>query len=100
MGVINHEPQQGLSRQAGLRLNSLSHTNPNLTIEFFIPQSEKVTIGVYNLSGHEISALVNKNLVSGAHSIIWNTRDLAAGCYMVKMQAGSNTYVKSIPVLR
>jgi len=83
-----------------LKIYSSSHGNPDVTIEFLLPHSDKVTVTVYNLSGHEIASLVNNNLSQGSHSIQWNTRNLAAGCYTVRMQAGANTYVKSVPIVR
>ena len=75
-------------------------TNSNATIEFSLPHPDCVTLTVYNLSGHEIASLINQNLGQGAHSIAWNTRNLAAGCYTVKMQVGSTSLVKAVAVLR
>jgi hypothetical protein len=99
-GVIYDKPQQTMLNRENLRIASPSHGNPVAIIEFSLPYSDHVTVSIYNLSGHEIASLVNTNLGQGHHSIPWNTRDLATGCYTVRLQAGANTCVKSVPIFR
>ena len=100
MGVLNSDPRRVVLNQSNFKLLFSSLNNPNVTIEFSLPHSDKVTLTVYNLSGHEIASLVNQNLGQGSHRITWNTRNFAAGCYTVRLRAGSNAYVKSIPIFR
>jgi hypothetical protein len=100
VGVIGHGPQRGMQQQVNMQVHSASHANPNMTIEFSLPHPDRVTVVVYDLSGREVASLVNRYLGSGAHSMAWNTRSLATGCYTVRTQAGSNTRVSSIPVFR
>jgi hypothetical protein len=99
-GVTNPEPRQAMSNQGNLRISSPGHGGSDAIIEFSLPHSDRVTVAIYNLSGHQIASLVNQNLGQGGHSIPWNTRNLAAGRYTVRMQAGANTYVKSISIFR
>ena len=100
VGVINPEPLRMMIQQANLKTRSLGPVGINVAIDFFLPHSDQVSIRIYNLSGHEISSLVSKYLESGPHSIIWNTRNISAGCYIAKMRAGSTTLVKSVPLFR
>jgi hypothetical protein len=100
MGVLHPEPQGVTLDQSNFKVLSPNLTNSNAKIEFSLPHSDMVSVIVYNLLGHEIASLVNKNLSRGSHCIPWNTRNLAAGCYTVRLQAGSNSYVKSIPIFR
>jgi hypothetical protein len=99
-GVINDKPQRAMLNQENLSIRSPSHGSSDATIEFSLPHSDHVTVTVYNLSGHQIASLVNQNLGQGGHSIAWNTRNLAAGCYTVRLRTGANTYVKSISIFR
>jgi len=99
-GVINDKPQRAMLNQENLSIRSPNHGSSDATIEFSLPHSDKVTVTVYNLSGHQIASLVNKIFSQGSHSITWNTRNLAAGCYTVRLRTGSNTYVKSVPIFR
>jgi hypothetical protein len=100
MGVLNPKSQRAVSTRSNFNVLLPSRTDADATIEFSLPHADKVTVTIYDLSGHEIVSLVNKNLGQGSHSIQWNTRNLAAGCYMVRFQAGANTNVKSVPIFR
>jgi flagellar hook assembly protein FlgD len=100
VGVINPEPQRVTLQQANLKIHSPGHVNANLTIDFFLPHSDLVTVKIYDLSGHEVTSLVNKYLESGPHNVTWNTRNVAAGCYVVRMHAWATAVVKSVPLFR
>jgi flagellar hook assembly protein FlgD len=98
IGETQIRPQSAVLSHENLKINSSSRSNPNVSIEFSLSHSDWVSVKIYNLSGREITTLVNKNLDAGSHSISWNTRNLATGCYTVRMQAETNTFVKSIPI--
>jgi hypothetical protein len=97
---VRYNPQRAALNNENLLISSPSRANPDATIAFTLSHSDKVTVGVYNLSGHEIASLIDDYLGQGAHSIMWNTNNLAAGCYTVRLQAGSNTRVTSVPIFR
>jgi hypothetical protein len=59
-----------------------------------------VSIKIYDLSGHLTATLLDKPMNVGRHYVSWNTRNMASGCYLVNMTAGSHTQVKSIPLFR
>jgi hypothetical protein len=69
-------------------------------MSFFLAKSQPVTLKIYNISGRELVTIVNRNLGAGEQRISWDTKDIATGCYMLRMQAGSNIYIKNIPVSR
>lgn len=98
IGVLNSSPRKNLIPQDNLKVFTANRSNPNATIQFSLPSPSRVSLTVFNLSGHEVASLVNSALGSGTHSIHWNTRNLAPGCYTVRLRAGSNTYVKSVPL--
>jgi ligand-binding sensor domain-containing protein len=100
IGVINPLSQGVRFNQANFDIHSPSRTNPNATIVFSLSHSNQVSVKVYNLSGREITTLVNRNLGSGSYSLSWDTRNMATGCYLVRMQAGSNAYIRSVPIFR
>jgi BNR/Asp-box repeat len=100
VGVIKRQPQPEMIPQANLQVHILNEKESAVSIEFSLPHSDQVMMKVYDLSGHEMSTLVNKNLGSGSYSMPWNTRSLAAGCYMIRMQAGSNSIVRNVSIVR
>jgi hypothetical protein len=61
--------------------------NPTTTIAFSIPQTEFVTVKVYNIVGNEITTLINDELSTGYHSIQWDGSHQPSGVYFVKIQS-------------
>jgi FlgD Ig-like domain len=98
--VSNRNPSNQKISPVNLKIFSQSRLNPNIAIQFSLSHSDQVAVKIYNLSGREIATLANKNLGAGEHSLSWDTKNVAAGCYAVKMQVGSNVFVKNISVSR
>jgi hypothetical protein len=99
-GAINHASRPVMRKQTTLDVYALRRPSPDVIIGFSLVYSEQVSVKIYNLSGHEVATLVNKHLVSGSYSINWDTRNIALGCYLLSMQAGLKTFVRSIPIFR
>jgi hypothetical protein len=100
VGVINPQSQSLSHKSTTFTLSAPSQTQHNLAVDFSLPSSSPVNISIFNLSGHQVASLVNKNLGSGSYTYLLDTKNLAAGYYSVRMQAGTNTYVKNVPIVR
>ena len=99
-GVINKNKQTLSQASKSFNLTASTKSNHIVTICFTLLQPQPVALKIYNLSGREISTLVNRNLGAGDQRISWDTKNVAVGCYAVRMQVGSNVYVKNVPVSR
>jgi hypothetical protein len=67
--------------------------NPATTIRYSTAQSGKVKIDVYNIKGQLVKHLVDQDLPSGNHSVVFNGTDnhggkVSSGVYFYRMQAG------------
>lgn len=60
--------------------------NPSTTIRFSIPETEYVTLKVFNILGCEITTLVNGEMQAGEHSVIFNAKDLPGGVYFYQLK--------------
>ncbi len=56
--------------------------NPLTTIEYELPLEAYVSIVIYDITGNEITSLVNMNRNAGRHKVIWNAEDVASGIYI------------------
>ena len=68
--------------------------NPSCEIPFALPEDGRVTISIYDLSGHKIAQVADADYVAGEHSIRWNGvddsgREMPAGIYFCRMNVGS-----------
>jgi flagellar hook assembly protein FlgD len=59
-----------------------------------LAKSGKTTLTIYNLKGQHIKRLVNEELPSGMHNVVWNGKDekgrnVASGVYFYRLQSGN-----------
>lgn len=74
--------------------------NPETKITYKIPKTEWVILKVYDISGREISTLVDQKQVVGSHTISFLKGNLSSGIYFYKIQAGESKETKKMIVLK
>jgi uncharacterized delta-60 repeat protein len=74
--------------------------NPTTTINYYVPKTCLIIIKVYDITGHEVAALVNEEKASGKYSVNFNTGKYASGVYFYRMQAGSFSNTKKMMMLK
>lgn len=82
---------------------SPAYPNPTLgvtTIEFALPQAERATLEIFDLSGRRIAVLVNEEMPAGRYSVEWDSASIAAGTYIYRMIAGSKVMTQRITVVK
>jgi hypothetical protein len=75
------------SNQPELYANFPNPFNPVTTIAFSLPESNVITLSVYNLKGQKVKTLVpNSAMPAGLHKVVWN------GCDETGKPVGSGVY--------
>ena len=79
--------------------------NPTTQIRYELPNSEHVSINIYNVIGHKIKSLINMNQDAGYRLISWDaTNDLgqsiSAGMYIYTIQAGEFRQTRKMVLLK
>jgi hypothetical protein len=74
--------------------------NPSTTIRFAIPQSEHVTLKVFDMLGREVATLVNEVRIAGTYNELFNASKVSSGVYLYKLTAGNFTSVKKLAVVK
>ncbi len=92
--LIKLESETGIEEGAGSNpLFALETIAPNpftssLNITCSIPEQARVELAVFDLSGRLVEELMNDELPSGAHTVIWSPApDLPNGCYLIVLDA-------------
>jgi hypothetical protein len=62
--------------------------NPATMIRYSLPAESFVSIKVYNITGKEITTLVNELQTAGEYQITFDGKNLASGVYFLRMSAG------------
>ena len=65
-------------------------------IQFMLPQSSRVTVKVYDVSGKEMETLLNDELSKGKISLQLNTDHFAKGVYLVRMISDYGTITEKL----
>jgi len=82
--------------QFSLGQNYPNPFNPATTINFSIPETQFVTLKIFNVLGQELKTLVNGIKEAGVHKINFDASSLNSGLYFYKLEAGSFNAVKKM----
>ena len=63
--------------------------NPETVIEFSVPESNYITLTVYDLLGREVVKLVNEDLSAGIYNVKFSGENLTSGIYIYVLNNGS-----------
>jgi Secretion system C-terminal sorting domain len=83
-----------------LEQNQSNPFRSSTQIGFRIRQTSWTRLTVYDVQGREVKTLVDRQLEPGAYTETFDARDLPAGVYWVRMDAGSFSDSKKMTLLR
>ena len=91
------DPDWQLPRQPELHQNHPNPFNPVTVIEYSLPQSETVTLQVYDVMGRLVETLVDQEARSaGQHSAVWDASGAASGMYLYRLNTGDFVQTRSM----
>ena len=74
--------------------------NPITTIKFSIPETQQVTLKIYNLMGREVGTLIDRELHPGYHTTKWNAGSMASGVYFYRLISGKESLKQKMILLK
>lgn len=74
--------------------------NPTTTIKFGLPLASHVTVKIFNILGHEIATLLDARKVAGTHKLSFDAKNLSAGIYFYRVQAGDFVEIKRMVLVK
>jgi len=79
--------------------------NPTTTINFQLPENNKVMINIYDILGNKIKTLVKENKTAGYYTVMWNGLNdrgaqMASGTYFYHIQAGKHNSTKKMLLIK
>lgn len=102
--VSNQDP---VSPTATLQLfqNYPNPFNPVTTIKFNLKNNDKINLSIYNIKGQLVKTLINENLSSGTHEVIWNgknslNQDVSSGVYFYKLNSSHTSELKKMILIK
>jgi len=81
-----------------------NYPNPvsrSTTIEYALPEKRQVRLTLYDVLGRRVQVLARGQKRAGFHRVQWSgARKLASGIYFYRLQAGGETTVKKMTIVR
>jgi photosystem II stability/assembly factor-like uncharacterized protein len=95
-----NEPAQLIKPETFSLSNYPNPFNPSTNISYSIPKNSFVTIKIYDISGKELSTLVNEFKNAGTYTFHYYNTSLPSGIYLYKITAGNFTETKKMILIR
>jgi len=74
--------------------------NPSTTISYFLSESGRVNVTVYDILGRKVTALLDESQDTGFHSVLFQPENLPSGVYFVRFTARNFTAINKIVYAR
>lgn len=91
---------KGIPTEFNLYQNYPNPFNPSTTISFDLPNSEFVTLTVYDVLGKQVTSLVNEFKNAGRYDIRFEANRLSSGMYFYKISAGNFNEIKKFILMK
>ncbi len=100
-----NEPTEVPDFTTALAGNFPNPFNPETRIQFSLANDSHVSLSIYNIRGQKVKTLANSRMTQGSHSVVWNGTDetgksLASGIYMMRLQAGGDTFARKMMLIK
>lgn len=83
-----------------LKQNFPNPFNSETVISYSIPEECNVTLSIYDITGREISVLINEHMSAGNYGCRFNAGNLSGGMYFYKLSAGKFNDIKKMVFLK
>ena len=98
------QPQHAEDATTSLMV-SPNPANPGTRISFRLTGTQRVRLGIHDLTGRQVVLLVDEELPAGVHTFDWNGADrrgrkVPSGVYLVRMTAGHQAWSRRITIVR
>jgi hypothetical protein len=103
-GIIS-SPSQSIVYGLAVIQNYPNPFNQMTSIRLSIFRNSKVTLNVFDLRGKFVKKLIDGEINTGRHEVIWDGKNekkckVPSGVYLLKCKAGNNSLIKEILLLR
>ncbi|MEW6196868.1 MAG: alpha/beta fold hydrolase [Bacteroidota bacterium] len=98
--VDKNDRYGNISYSFELKQNYPNPFNPTTTISYSIPETQFVTLKIFDVLGKEVATLVNEEKLSGNYEIKFNGGGLPSGVYFYRLRVGNFVQTKKLLLLK
>ena len=79
--------------------------NPETNIQYSLSNTGAVRLDIYNIKGQKVKTLIDGQISSGNHSIVWNGKsdsgiEVSSGVYFLRLAAGKQLETRKIVLMK
>ena len=86
--LTSSDDEEQQPQQYKLHQNYPNPFNPSTTIAFYLPQSEEVTLRVFDITVRQVAMLVDRPMNAGSHTETFDASELSSDIYFYRIEAG------------
>ncbi len=83
------QKENSIPLEFSLDQNYPNPCNPTTTIQFTLPEALRVTLKLFDILGKKLVTLVDEEMATGVHKVLFDATDFASGVYFYRIQAKS-----------
>ncbi len=99
-GIQEEKKAESLPTKYSLEQNYPNPFNPSTKIKYQVPNNGLVKITVYDITGREVTQLVNSEHTAGFYEVDFNAFQLASGVYFYRIQASNFVQTKKMILVK
>lgn len=89
-----------IPREFALEQNFPNPFNPSTTISFAVPRAGRVTLEIYDILGRKVATLLDENVESGQHSVVWSAESAPSGMYFYKLNHAGGSILRKMAIIK
>ena len=97
---LSNEVNIGIPTQFNLSQNYPNPFNPSTTINYDLPYDGKATLKIFDISGKEVSTLINEFQTAGYYTISFNGNNLSSGIYFYSLTSNDISLTKRMLLVK
>lgn len=75
--------------------------NPSTQIEFALPESQLVSLAVFDMLGRQVATLANREMLSaGTHTLVFDASNLSSGVYIYRLTSRDIVLTKQMTLIK
>jgi len=83
-----------------LRQNYPNPFNPTTVINYQLPENAFVTLKIFDVTGNEVTTLINESKEAGYYSVTFTPANIASGVYVYQLKAGNFLSTKKLLLMK
>ena len=98
--AVESNNSKNFPKDFSLNQNYPNPFNPTTKISFSVPQTDHITLSVYNVQGELVSILINQEMTQGSYSVVFNAASLPSGVYYYRMISSTVNSAKKMILMK